>query len=114
MFRRWAALVVPLRCVVTRMGGTTFERVFRGAARRGVAALSALDASRLDMRPRLATDSPNFARSCRKIARRLRSFDSDPAFQRAMREIDAEDLSRMVGEQDLVTGLFTRSIAQNL
>ena len=49
LFRRWEALVVPLRCVVAEMSRRLFGRVFRGAARRGLAALSMLDASRLDL-----------------------------------------------------------------
>ena len=49
LFRRWEALVVPLRCVVAEMSRKLFGRVFRGAARRGIAALSMLDASRLDL-----------------------------------------------------------------
>ena len=49
LFRRWEALVVPLRCVVCELHSKTFTLLFRGAARRGIAALSALDASRLDL-----------------------------------------------------------------
>ena len=49
LFRRWEALVVPLRCVVAEMSRKLFGRVFSGAARRGIAALSMLDASRLDL-----------------------------------------------------------------
>ena len=51
LFRRWEALVMPLRCVVCDLHSKTFALLFRGAARRGIAGLSALDASRLDLNP---------------------------------------------------------------
>ena len=40
---------MPLRCVVCDFHSKTFALLFRGAARRGIAGLSALDASRLDL-----------------------------------------------------------------
>ena len=42
---------MPLRCVVCDLHSKTFALLFRGAARRGIAGLSALDASRLDLNP---------------------------------------------------------------
>ena len=49
MFKRWESLVCPLRCVVVVMKESAVSRIFRGAAKRGIEALSELDASRVDL-----------------------------------------------------------------
>ena len=48
MFKRWESLVCPLRCVVVVMKESAVSRIFRGA-KRGIEALSELDASRVDL-----------------------------------------------------------------
>ena len=49
MFKRWESLVCPLRCVIIVMKESAVSRIFRGAAKRGIEALSELDASRVDL-----------------------------------------------------------------
>ena len=49
MFKRWETLVCPLRCVIVVMKESAVNRIFRGAAKRGMEALSELDASRVDL-----------------------------------------------------------------
>jgi len=72
MFRRWERLPAPLRCVVMEMSEDAFLRVYRGAALRGVEALSRLDASRVDLARRRRTRDPRwFERGFRQAMRDL-------------------------------------------
>ncbi|KAH8044606.1 hypothetical protein JL720_17016 [Aureococcus anophagefferens] len=68
MFRRWEALVVPLRCVALVMNKLVFERVFRGAARRSRGAVGA-DATRLDLRFKSNADRDDFAQMWNRFKR---------------------------------------------
>ena len=52
-FSRWQNMVGPLRCVVADMDNEAFACVVASAAMKGIAALSALDVSRLDVAHRV-------------------------------------------------------------
>ena len=114
VFRRWEALAVPLRVVVVEMDRTMFESLFKGAARRGVAALSALDASRLDLDlARQQRGAMSMDQMLDKAWERVRHVDGLPeGFSR-------EDLregitSNMVGTLGSVEAQFDGALAKVL
>jgi len=109
MFRRWEALVVPLRCVALVMNKLVFERVFRGAARRGVEALSALDATRLDLRFKSNADRDDFAQMWNRLKR-----SKDAQMLMELDQVDQEAMRQVIGAQDAVGQKFASSIIKLL
>lgn len=93
MFKRWESLVWPLRCVVVVMKEGDFGKIFRGAARRGIASLSELDASRVDVAHRRRDVNwrvidKHFRKVMREMPESLQQmpeFENDDAFLQAAR-----------------------------
>lgn len=93
MFKRWESLVRPLRCVVVVMKEGDFGKIFRGAARRGIEALSELDASRVDVAHRRRDVNwrvidKHFRKVMREMPESLQQmpeFENDDAFLQAAR-----------------------------